>query len=294
MVNTSSRFIFDILRYISTADGPVGISQISRDLNLAPTTTHRGIKTLESTGYIVREAYAAEYIIGTSAARLSHAVLARFTIRDLAMPFLRQLVNLTGENVSLNVSIGWYCVRLVSVKGSQEIGPANPVGRITEIDEGIGAKCILACLEPDEVKRFLRLRRPEITKARTNALSRELWEISWRGFAYHVSDDSQFDAVAFPILGSPVPRLASIYIEGPRIKSFRDESHSDFEMCKAIVQSLEKLIASNPTHYRNPYAHIDSKNIFFDKSIVTTSESPPSKNLQRTGKNRSMSRPPHR
>src|SRR5664280_21184 len=121
MLNVSSRHIFSILREISFAHEPLSVTDISKRLKVPTTTTYRGIVTLEQTGYIQRFQASAQYVLGEAAKQLPQACFARFKIRDITIPYLRQIAVATGETVSLFATVGWYSVRIATIKGTSEI-----------------------------------------------------------------------------------------------------------------------------------------------------------------------------
>ena len=134
MSTASSRYIFEILRLVSTEKRPMSATEISRRLRLSTTTAHRGLQTLERAGYVARHQLSARYVLGGMSRRLLQSFFARFALHGFAIPYMRQLAIATGETASLFVRVGWYAVRIASVQGTKEIIHTGPTGEVRDLD----------------------------------------------------------------------------------------------------------------------------------------------------------------
>jgi DNA-binding IclR family transcriptional regulator len=257
--NSSSHHIFEILRLVAAADEPLGVTDIGRRLALPTTTAHRGLATLEETGYVARWQSSSRYVLGDMAARLSQAFFARFRVRELATPFLRQFAIATGETASLSVPVGWYAVRIASVEGLNEVIHTAPLGEIRSLGDGIGARAILAFLPEGEIERYLR--RPE-TERHRDELPGALAEIRRRGFAAAATELKPGSAmIALPIRGPGDEAVASITLEGPVVETARLDDDPRLRAWTEIAGQLEAALRAHPEGFANPYAHLDRDGI---------------------------------
>lgn len=265
MSNTSSRHIFDILRLISRAEEPLSVTEISRRLGIPTTTTHRGLVTLEQTGYIARYQLSARYIIGSVSKRLLQAFFARFRIRDVAIPYLRQLAATSGETVSLFVPVGWFCVRIASVKGSNEIIHTGPLGEVRCVRDSASSKVFLAYLPETERRRALDKLCANWPRAERTRLNLELSEIERAGYAVsRISFKPGWAGVALPVRVHDGQALAVIAIEGPALELTKGSAPS--ESWLSMIAEITALVRAKPDHFRNQYYHIDPEEV----ELVTT------------------------
>jgi DNA-binding IclR family transcriptional regulator len=259
MSNSSSRHIFEILRLVAAAEAPLGVTEIGRRLGLATTTAHRGLATLEETGYVARFQSSARYVAGEMAGRLSQAFFARFRVRELATPFLRQLAIATGETISLSVPVGWYAVRIGSVKGLKEVIHTAPLGEIRALGHGIAGRAILAFLGAAEEARYL----ARIASRRDrDDLAAALGEIRRRGLAAGPSEVKPgWSVVALPVRGEGGGPLPAIPLAGPDAETARLDDDPGLRRWSEIVAQVEAAIRAHPEGYANPYAHLDRDTI---------------------------------
>jgi DNA-binding IclR family transcriptional regulator len=264
MPTASSRYIFAILRLVSTAERPLSATEISRSLDLSTTTAHRGLTTLERAGYVARHQLSARYVLGVTSRRLLHSLFARFALHGFAIPYMRQLAIATGETVSLFVQVGWYAVRIASVKGTKEIIHTGPVGEVRDLDDGVAGRALLAFLPEAERERFLAARGRAPSAAGRRALDAELADIRASGVATEASAAQPgWAAVAFALRSGAGAGVAAgaIAIEGPVLKLGGRRRSAEWTELATSVAQMEALIRANPARFRNPYGHLDPAGI---------------------------------
>src|SRR4051794_14025569 len=80
------------------ADGDgFGVTELSDQLRLHKSTTHRLLMVLESSGYVERDGVTGKYRLGRRIMQLGLAALSKIDIHEIAKPHLRALVADTGE-----------------------------------------------------------------------------------------------------------------------------------------------------------------------------------------------------
>ena len=258
MSTASSRYIFAILRLISTAEQPLSATEIGRTLDLSTTTAHRGLMTLERAGYVARHQLSARYVLGRMSRRLLQSFFARFALHGFAIPYMRQLAIATGETVSLCVQVGWYAVRIASVKGTKEIIHTGPVGEVRDLDDGLAGRALLAFLPEAERQRFLAARGRAPSPAGRRALDAALAEARATGVATEASAAQPgWAAVAFALRSGPDAAVGAIAIEGPVLRLGGRKRGAEWTELAATVAQMEALIRANPARFDNPYGHLD-------------------------------------
>jgi DNA-binding IclR family transcriptional regulator len=248
-MSSSARRALRILETVGAAERPLGATEIGRALGASAGTVFRGLDALERAGYLARFQSAPKFVLGKSVAALRQNLLARFPIRDVCAPYLRQLAFASGETASLIVRLGGYGVRIAAAPGTNEVTSSPPLGAARPLDESCAGRAILA---------FLPLGAPALA---AKALARELAEIRKRGFAVEETAFARGRAaLAFPVrCGGHA--IAAIAIEGPVVDLAQPDAHDGLPHWREIVHSVERLAQARPALFAGPFDHLDSDDI---------------------------------
>src|SRR3954470_19306676 len=153
-MSSSAKRALRILEFVSGSDHPLGVTEIARSLCLAPATVFRSLDALSRADLISRYQSSSRYVRGGAADRLCQSLIARFRIRELSMPYLRQLASMSGESTSLHVRLGWYSVRIASAPGMGEVTNTSLVGEGCVLGGSYAGRAILAFLSDVEIARY--------------------------------------------------------------------------------------------------------------------------------------------
>jgi DNA-binding IclR family transcriptional regulator len=247
-----------ILEVVGHADEPIGVTDIARRLGLQPGTVFRSLDALEQAGYIGRFQSSSRYVLGSAVNQLRQSLLARFKIRDVSLPYLRQLAFATGETVSLIMMVGWYGLRLAAAPGTSEVTSSPPIGQLNLLQRTCGGRAILAFLPESKVRDYRRWSRRTGAATYPKTLSDDLRKARRQGFAVEVTAfASDRASVAYPIHGEATP-IAAIAIEGPVLQL---DNPTGIEQWVQIVQSLQRVIDVAPKDFAGPFAHLDPGSI---------------------------------
>jgi DNA-binding IclR family transcriptional regulator len=260
-MSSSSTRALRILDEIARSDHPLSVTEIARALALPPGTVFRSLDALLRTGLAARYQASARYVAGPAAERLQRSVIGRFAVREICLPWLRQLASISAETVSLHVRIGWNEVRICSVPGTGEVMTLPPLGEIHQLGDSCAGLAILASLPKTEFTAYLAAQfQPPLEggsehevlrggdQVRLN-LRRTLNRIASRGFA---TADGEHAAIAFPVRCNG-QIAAAIAIEGPFSASATSEQISD---CCQVIGNIEALASVQPSLFANPFAHL--------------------------------------
>lgn len=81
----------------------IGVSELSRELGLSRSTTHRYIATLTTLGYLQQDAETKRYRLGPRVLDLGFAAINSMDIREISVPHLQALSDATGFTVNLAI-----------------------------------------------------------------------------------------------------------------------------------------------------------------------------------------------
>jgi DNA-binding IclR family transcriptional regulator len=196
----------------------LGITELSRRLGIAKSTTHRIVTTLLVNGYVQRVPETRNYKLGLRLHELGELVASRNQLRDHALPLLEALRAQTGETVHLAVPEGpqmFYVERLESYHGlrfSSRVARVRPIhltssGKaVAAFNRAVADAAIGAGFTP-KTHRSIRTKEQFL-----NCLA----ETRQRGYAYSIGEDEPgLASVAAPVLDSTGVARAAISVAGP-------------------------------------------------------------------------------
>jgi IclR family acetate operon transcriptional repressor len=230
-----------LLERLADADGGVTLTDLAQRVGLSPSTTHRLLNTLESTGFVHRTEPLGLWHVGVKAFIVGSSFLANRDLLARTHPYLRRLVELSGESANLAVLDEYDAVVVDQVQCGELMRMHAKLGsRVPLHASGLG-KALLAAMSDASVDRILHKRGlPRITEHTLDTPAR-LWdalaEIRRRGYTY---DDGEH-AVGLRCLAATIhdehgEPLAAISIAGPASR-----------MPDARVPELGLLVARSAT-----------------------------------------------
>src|SRR3954451_5436463 len=151
-----------ILSSFSSARPLLGVSELSREVGLSRSTTHRYVATLTALGYLQQDPASRRYRLGPRVLDLGFAAINAMEVREIAAPHLQQLSDATGHTVNMAILDGVDIVYVercrTSARGQREIDLNLHVGsRLPAYCTSMG-KVLLAFLsEPEREARIAEL-----------------------------------------------------------------------------------------------------------------------------------------
>ncbi len=165
------------------------IDDIAARTGLLRMTAYRMVRTLEAADYLVRDSASNTYHLGPAAIAMSYVAEDSSDFVDLARPFLEELVETTGESVTLAIPVDGVpvCASIIdSTRPFQrEIAPGRIIGDLAAVH----GKIFTAFAPPErraEVLARPRRKHTRYTVTDPDALARELDEVVRDDVAYDV------------------------------------------------------------------------------------------------------------
>jgi DNA-binding IclR family transcriptional regulator len=165
----------------------LGLKRLAEDAGLHPSTTHR-ILTALARDRLVERVEPGSYRLGIRLLELGNLVKARISVREQALPFMRELHAATGEAVNLSVrrddeivyvertSSGRSLMRVVNIVGARAPLHSTAVGKLFLLEDG--APGLRAYAQRTRLPQFTRN-----TLTSVSALEKELERVRRSGFA---------------------------------------------------------------------------------------------------------------
>lgn len=203
--------ILDLLG--QAADG-MSITELAEILKVDKGSASRLVATLVRYGYAERDEVTRRYHLGTRVVGLSRSVLARLSLRESAKPYLRQLMERTGECAHLAVLAQGKALYIDQVEAPATLRVNAQVGTMNPLHCTALGKALLAFGDvpiPGSLERFT----PKTIRNK-RVLQGHLEEIRRAGYAL---DDEEFDpgvrCIAVPVFDHRGRLAGTIGISGP-------------------------------------------------------------------------------
>lgn len=154
-VNKTVVRALEVLDLLAASDGALHLKEIALSLDRPESTTHRLLASLASKGYVEHHRHDGRYHLGWKVLLLADS-FGRYThLLNLMRPFLKSLVEMVGETVSLSVRSGMEVMYLDSLSPLQTISVRLPVGLRVPAHASAVGKVQLAFLPQPEIERLL-------------------------------------------------------------------------------------------------------------------------------------------
>jgi IclR family pca regulon transcriptional regulator len=117
----------------------IGVSELSRGLDLSRSTAHRYVATLAKLGYLQQDPDSKRYRLGPKVLDLGFSAINSMDLREIAAPHLRQLSDETGHTVNLAILDG---ADVVYIERCRAAGPSQ---REIDLNLHVGARLPAYC-----------------------------------------------------------------------------------------------------------------------------------------------------
>ena len=208
-----------LLKAFSDSEYEIGISNLARKLSLGKSTVHRLASTLVDAELLERNAETGAYRLGLALFDLGMLVRRKMSFVNEARPYLRALMERTGESVHLTVLDHGAILYVNNIASPQAIRMQSNLGARVPAHCCSEGKVLLAHASPDVVERLLAAGLPARTPktiVRAQQLREELAAVRVRGYAL---DDEELElglrAAAAPIRDHRGDVIAAVSIAGP-------------------------------------------------------------------------------
>lgn len=204
--------------------GGLGVSEISRKLELNKATAVRLTRTLMEEQFVAQDAETRHYRLGPEAFAVGLAAEPNYALQRLAAPSLRSLALETGDWLFFTVRHGLEAICLSRESGdvpyphaSLRVGDRHPLGL------GAGGLAILAAMPKEEAETVLTINAPEILRRypqlSEGALRKMLEETREQGYSVIPGSLSPgFWGIGVPVLRADGHPVAAIVLVASAIR----------------------------------------------------------------------------
>lgn len=183
---------FSLLEAFTPAKSELGISDLSRMINLPRPTVSRLVATMESLGYLKQNKGTKKYSLGLKLLHLGSVVQAGLTLTDIAAPVMQKLRDTLKETVYMDVMDGDERVCIYSLPGLHAVRTVVEVGQRSPLYVGGDSRMLLASLGEEEFNAYIKRTTLEPHTPNTitdpEILRKAVAESRRSGFSYSVSE----------------------------------------------------------------------------------------------------------
>jgi len=208
-----------LIRAFSEDQYEIGISDLAKRLGLAKSTVHRLASTLLDQGMLEQNAGDGKYRLGLALFELGTLVRRKMDFTAEARPFLRTLMEKTGETVHLAILDHDSVLYIITHESKQALRMGSKVGTRAPVHATAVGKALLAFQPEEQIARIIARGLPSSapnTVVGGKALQRELELVRARNYAV---DDEESEvglrSIAAPIRNDSGNVIAAISIAGP-------------------------------------------------------------------------------
>lgn len=208
----------------------MGVTRISRILQLPKSSVHDILSTLENDGLIEKDCERNYYSLGLKLFELGNMARANLELRRVATPFLRSLNEQLDETVHLTILDGWQVLYIECFESTKQLRTYSVIGVRAPLHCTAVGKAILAFFTEKQVGQMIKTmglaKFTENTITDRRHLDAEMAEIRRRGYSV---DDAEHEegvrCIGAPIRNHEARVMASVSVSGPsqRMSPDRDE-----------------------------------------------------------------------
>ena len=242
-----------ILKQIAFSETGMGVREIARGMGISPSVAQKSIQALVAQGFARQNTETQMYELGSMAIQVGLAGLLRLELRQVARPYLQQLVAVTGESSFLGVRQGNGAVYIDKVLSETELRMDVPLGSWRPFNCTAVGKALLAHLpEMDlaELDREGAFRYPTPNSIRDlQVLAEEMASIRSRGIAIDREEYAEGAmCLAAPIRSYEGDVIATAVVSGPiqRMEPRADDMANQVKSCGDAISKALGYTAPKP------------------------------------------------
>lgn len=212
----------NLLEALAASKNAMGISDLSRRLQLPPSTVHRLLATLGRKGYVT-QVFDGKYHVGHKVVEIGRTFLENFQLTRIVRPHLELISQKTGETANLAVLEEDEAFYLDKVDSLRLLMVFSRIGHRAPLYCTAVGKTLLSGFSKERLDRYLKKNEFKALTANTitspQALRRELEAVRARGYAYDWEEcEVGARCVAVPLRGFMDRIMAALSVSGPAIR----------------------------------------------------------------------------
>ncbi len=249
--------VFQVLDTFTPEQPELGVREIARRLQLAPSTVGRILVELSKAQVVVQNPQTQRYSLSARVLRWARASQQLNSLRQMSLSILQALNQSTGETATLSILQGKNRLVLERVESPYAMRYVINPGDILPLHSGASGKIFLAFMDQKQREEILSdTGLPSFTDntiTDRQKLEEELRKIRQQGYAISIGERVRDTAsVAAPVFNTRGEVVASISISGPltRLNVQQLELYKDkvIQACRELSQVMSDFSDTNTIH----------------------------------------------
>lgn len=232
-----------LMRYIAASDNGLTLTEVADKSSLPASTTHRLLTTLESERFVRFDTSAGLWQVGVNAFMVGTAFTRTRNLLSLAKPYLRRLMEKTGETANIFVETGGMAVCLDQVESRYTMRAITQVGGRLPIHCSGSGKVLLAFMSQE--RRYKLVQDTPLIPVTGNSITdperlmRHLEDVARLGIAIDNEEHAEgLRCVAAPIFGESGLPVAAVSASGPVSRLTNDKIEEISQHIREIAQAI--------------------------------------------------------
>jgi DNA-binding IclR family transcriptional regulator len=229
-------------------DGPWGVREIAKGVEMNPSTVHRLLGLLEEEGLVRQDDPGGGYGLGTELLRLAWTAAGSHPVRSAALPHMRELAAASGETVTLGLydPVRQQTCVLAVVESDAPFRYVSNLHEWRDLYTGASGRAVMAFLPEDErraiVERTKLAPATEHTITHAAELETVLAEVRARGYASS-QEERRLGGVgiAAPVFGAGGIVLGEI---GLSVPTQRFDPDDEPRLARLVLTCAERIGAA--------------------------------------------------
>jgi IclR family transcriptional regulator, acetate operon repressor len=212
-----------LLNALAKSDHGMTLGELAQESGLPVSTAHRLLSTLQHENFVRHESDRGVWLIGVQAFIVGNAFIRSRDLTAVARPFMRTLMERSGETVNLAVEDRGEIVYIAQTESRQTMRTiTRPGGRVPMHCSALG-KMLLALMPETERERIMSAKKlvkeTEKTITSLNVLRRELEATAKRCYAIDDEENALgMRCVAAPIYDEHSAAVGAVSLSGPSVR----------------------------------------------------------------------------
>ncbi len=229
-------------------DGPWGVREIAKGVEMNPSTVHRLLGLLEEEGLVRQDDPGGGYGLGTELLRLAWTAAGSHPVRSAALPHMRELAEASGETVTLGLydPVRQQTCVLAVVESDAPFRYVSNLHEWRDLYTGASGRAVMAFLPEDErraiVERTKLAPATEHTITHADELETVLAEVRARGYASS-QEERRLGGVgiAAPVFGAAGIVLGEV---GLSVPTQRFDPDDEPRLARLVLVCAERIGAA--------------------------------------------------
>lgn len=234
-----------LLSRLSEEPNGMSLSELARAVGLAPSTAHRLLTTLQLERFVRFED--SRWLVGVQAFNVGSSYLRARDVCFMARPYLRILMQETGETSNLALIEDQDIVYLAQVESPQMMRAlAKPGVKAPWSCSAVGKACLAFMTRPQAEKLIQQAGITQMT-AKSHVTEATLWpDLSQIQQNYYAFDDEEHSpglrCVASPIFDSSSQVIGALSISGPTVRISQQSMATIGKSVSRVARELTKAL----------------------------------------------------